>query len=517
MEYFNSVCSKMKKRIGTESREVVKEELNEIFEFYYKAVKDKKSKYFIQLACLDLFILYAQKYACIETFTNVIRFIEKDKARGSISDSYPYQFRMIYGESLFGLYNAQRSGDNYRSSKDEVHELLLAKCQVLKAFQLVVGDDQYSAEKMSNTVVLLSGIFAHLHRWFEPFYYLGFSEKVIKNNPNVFYIKARILTEIMQKTCLDYNGLLLLKIIDNSKLAIKYQKFENHPQKDQLNEIIKDCLERLKDGDQSIKELKSEHGRISNNLKDYTPYESFCLNNQMYMNEHSIFCSCSRALKDDLTIETLHEHTKIEWVKEYERILDGLVSDFIVSRNLFYKSQEKTNMYGFPSERLGRKNGRDNLKKSLLKSSFKQAYSILDQIGFATLKVFDIDYEKKLEEIGEGDTMLYFLNIWKKPLFGEEHYNQNFYLTSLYSIAKDLDKTKYSALSEFKLIRNSMEHKIIEFGAEKKRISGNHWIYETEDIQFKTKSLLVLTKSAILTFKNIIRHQSKKYHKDERH
>ena len=66
----------------------------------------------------------------------------------------------------------------------------------------------------------------------------------------------------------------------------------------------------------------------------------------------------------------------------------------------------------------------------------------------------------------------------------------NFYLISLYSISKDLDNTKFSALKEFKQVRNAMEHKIFKISSEEDS-NLKKGIYNRNELIQKTKLLLL--------------------------
>ena len=100
--------------------------------------------------------------------------------------------------------------------------------------------------------------------------------------------------------------------------------------------------------------------------------------------------------------------------------------------------------------------------------------------------------------------------MWDLELITDEHYLDNFYLVSLRSIAKDLDRSEYSALREFKFIRNKLEHDslIIIHDEKLKGHFKETSSFLKKDLIEKTLLLLMLTKSAMLTFTYFLRRQS---------
>src|SRR5690606_24835999 len=211
--------------------------------------------------------------------------------------------------------------------------------------------------------------------------------------------------------------------------------------------------------------LRNQHRRIAEKKRNRNRYFSYCVENQLFINEHALFCGCGRSVGDSLEIKTLHSHTQLEWVKKFEKLLDCLIADYSIARyNLFQSESDSEPAPFFKKESL--KSNAESLRKdSLIKNSFKICYSILDQISYGILGALEIDVDELLNKQVESEENkkinIYFLNMWDLCKFSVEDFRNNLYLISLYSIAKDLDRTDYSALKSFKEIRNAMEHKIL--------------------------------------------------------
>jgi hypothetical protein len=277
-------------------------------------------------------------------------------------------------------------------------------------------------------------------------------------------------------------------------------------QKLELERIESECRKFLSKNKQPIKVLRNHKIQASETYNNLKNYKKFCAVNQLFLNEHSYFCNCKESTKDNLQIRTNHAHTQIEWVIQFQKLIDNLSIDFAIARYNYYCSLDGTKVSGFT-------NRIENIKNGLLKNSFKTLYSILDQIAHGVFQVMEIDFENKLKikfPDEKEKPKLYFLNMWDYGLFDEKHFIDNYYLISLYSITKDFDRSKFSALSEFKNIRNSMEHKIMHIVDESasNAFQNSDFIYKREVLLEKTKILMMLTKSAIYSFTYLIRRQS---------
>lgn len=475
---------------------------------------DDNTKLELRLMIFETLNYYAQQYQNAVTFQNIIREFENKDFKEKLFGKFPVASKLICAETLFQYYNLiKHQPPLFSLEKTEL--IIKAKSYLWKIYiHSIEKKITISNANLSHCLTLLAGCLTELSRWFEPLYLLNIAKSNLSHNPNIEYLRAFLLQAIKEKTCLDYNYLLLLKIIDSCKENIK-QSHSLSQQKNQMIELETECRTFLKSKKVVIEKLRKHKNNVVKSYKNYNPYRKFCLENQLYLNEHSFFCNCSKATRDNIVIKTNHTHTTIEWVAKFEKQIDLLASDFIVGRQNYYNSLDATKIPHFRVNAIKRNDSNQNIKIALLKNSFKTFYSILDQISYGIFKVLEIDFEKKLKEQDKekkGIPKLYFLKMWDYELFEENHFENNFYLTSLYSIAKDLDKTDYAALKEFKEIRNAIEHKIlfiVENEKQKKEYAKTDLVFTKEEILEKTRILMILTKSAIFSFTYLIRRQSK--------
>lgn len=498
--------------IRTEPKENVKDALNAFQFAVINANLPENIALQSNLLFLDTLGFYAQQYSSKETFQNILNTFENSPVKDKFFSKFPVLSKMIYAENLFKYYSLIKT-DEPLFSFEKTDLLIKAKAYLWKIYiNHIDKKNVISNLELSHVLSILSISLAELSRWFEPLHYLNTAKGQLKNNPNIEYLQAIVLNSLKDKTCIEYNTQLLLRIIDSCMDSKKQVKIET-PQKNQLSDIEKKCRQFLYSKKIKLKSLRSHKRRVANSALKYNSYRKFCLENQLFLNEHSFFCNCSLALRDTISIETNHAHTKIAWVKPFEELINLFTYDFVVAREAFYDSLDQTKIPQVRLRDIGRKEPITGVKNALLKNSFKTLYSILDQIAQGIFEVMGIDPKIKLETKYPNEKerpKIYFLNMWDLELFEDSHFLENFYLISLYSITKDLDHSKYASLKEFRTIRNSMEHKslIIKDGKTvSEELQGE--FYSKENLLEKTKILMALTKSAILSFTYLVRRQSK--------
>jgi LA2681-like HEPN len=495
-------------REGTD-KEKIKDSLNVFFLASIQSQKDEDVKLEVQLIFFSVLNGYAQQYDSKETYRNIIKAFENEELKQKLFTKFTSRAKIIYAETLF-MYHSLLKSESPFYSAEKTQLLIEAKSHIWKVFINHINGTRLNKTDLSECLILLSSILIELSRWYEGLYYLDVAKSHLDHNPNIEYLRANLIDSMKDKTCLDGNYLLILRIIESCNEAIKLPNIMKE-QKEQLIKMETAARKFLSDKEITLKKLRIHKGKIAKSFNKYNHYKKFCLENQIFLNEHSFFCTCKLSLKDSLKIETAHKHTKIEWVQQFEKIINVLVSDFIIARHNFYYSQDKISLPGFNIRLMQRKNSTDEIKKALLKNSFKVLYSLLDQIGFGIFKVLEIDFDSKLKTQSEEGKIpkLDFLKMWDEnyKLFNEEHFANNFYLNSLYSIAKDLDKSKSAALRGFKEIRNALEHRLLFVTDSASNPSVLE--YSKQDLTEKTKILMHLTKSAIYSFTYLIRVQSK--------
>jgi len=502
----------IKSTILKTGKDEIKSRVNSLGEITSTHKYRKKIDLELQVLFLDFLVDYAIYYNSQETFENIIIQLDKEELKQQLSSSYPVMYKKIYAISLIGRFNVFLHHSHDKFPLGKLNDLLKAKYLLTT---LVVNhiEDKHRLEDFTyqNCLNALSTLLLQIKRWSEALYYLNsLNAKSIQFQAN--YLKAIALNSIREETCLNYNGLLLLSIIDCSSTFKPINAIPNPDQKIQMETLNKEIRRFCRENSISISELRIHNKKSTDKkIKDYKNYVS---KNDLYLNEHSFFCDCNQSLKDNLEIETNHKHTKVEWLKKYCKTLEIIKSSFILSRAQFYKSFSKKGLHGY---NLTSSKNKKEFRNTLLKSSFRGLYSILDQIGISVLDALNIDHKSILLERGT-EKHIYFLNMWDLNLIEEKEIRRNPFIFTLFSIAKDLDRTKLAALKSFKNIRNSIEHKILVIDDNQiENKKGDYYYLPYDLLKKRTLILLRLTRSAIFTYTYFLRWESRFKMKSEDH
>src|SRR5690606_28118060 len=152
-----------------------------------------------------------------------------------------------------------------------------AKYYVLKAYsQAIEGKNRLDENEFSYCLVLLAACFMHLSRWFEPIFYLNKLKKLDDDDPNFDYLTALNLEALKDKSCLDYNGQLLLKIHDCCVRTIENSKIDSRA-KVSAKEILDKCASDIQKAKLNIKTLRNQHRRIAEKKRNRNRYFSYCV------------------------------------------------------------------------------------------------------------------------------------------------------------------------------------------------------------------------------------------------
>lgn len=256
----------------------------------------------------------------------------------------------------------------------------------------------------------------------------------------------------------------------------------------------------------------------------HSNYRKFCLKYSLCLSEHSLYCNCIGADKDNLTIPKSSAPIGGEHIPKMELRLNRMKSEYALARLLYYESLEinRENWNPFDNEVSFTELYEDEavgLRPEMLRTSFRLCFGILDKIARAVSEFFSLS---------DPNESIVFESFWrprgkrlnKKQQERWDKINsiENFSLLALYSQATDLN-SKEGEWSNFKKWRNYLEHESLIltrtsnkpldiYGALKKssRIIRVNYL----EFQEKTLHLLQLTRSAISNFVFCVRMEGEK-------
>lgn len=415
-----------------------------------------------------------------------------------------------YATSLSTLYSFKRIKNSDYLLPVNAELLIKAKKQFWIAIRASNGEAKL--EMMVN----LAHVLSDCHRITECLYLY---DKVIEEQadfPQANYSKAKSL-EYLNELTSGYTINLLYEVFNHYKVA---------------SESEGDCHPSLKEDAKSkrenVKELLSEHGYSELNITEdrakslqefssHSKKRQFYIKNGLALSEHSLYCGCNGAARDNLTILKSSAHMGGEFVPRLEHVLNQLKSEYFKARELFYNSQfkaddkYKNDNYELCLTDLGdfEING---LRAEDLRLAFKACYSVLDKIALSVCEHFGFAVDKSEK--------VYFESFWRKQQMRWEEINaieNSPSLFALYFQSTDLDSKK-GEWKDFKKWRNAMEHGYFvlisgENSTAPYGILDRHFrVVHVEYDLFKdrTAELLRFVRSAIFNFTFCIRQEADK-------
>lgn len=423
------------------------------------------------------------------------------------------------GNGKSGLFSIQRTKPGFRFNPKNIDVLTEAKNHYWRAYKLLRKTD---IELKMRLLTNLANTLDTSGRIVES---LQYYDQVIKNvpgfpNANAGRAEALIwLNEISGSLSINQ----VRQAINNLTIAITStdvpDRYVNHwkSKRDSLQYQLEKIGYTETDVVHDLNLTKKESDSHSN-------YRKFCLDHYLCLSEHSLYCRCIGADRDNLTIPKASGPIGGKNIPIMELRLNRIKSEYALARLLFYESrginQKRWEAYNkeliftdlYEDEAVGH-------RPEMLRTSFRLCFGILDKIAHALCEFFDLS---------DPNEPLSFERFWrprgkklsKKQQERWEKINQieNFAMIALYSQASDLNSV-YGEWGAFKKWRNALEHEsliLTKFSDKPMDIYGvlkgssRVLIVNYEEFQSKTLQLLQLARSAIFNFVFCVRMEGEK-------
>jgi tetratricopeptide (TPR) repeat protein len=304
-----------------------------------------------------------------------------------------------------------------------------------------------------------------------------------------------------------YENVLLSKEIPPIWVDHYRNQVDFHQNK--INEACKDA--GIEPDLHDSEKTKAEYDELSS-------YRKFCLDNNLSLSEHGLYCPCVGSSRDNLTIPTAGGVVG-DFVIPMEMVLNRLKSEFSFARHLYFEYLTKEKDYEllhdscfselFNDELLG-------IDVEKLRTAFRSCFGILDKIGIAICELLDLY---------PPNGKVYFQSFWqldhdsRRELF---NHNKSPGLLALYSIATDLNERKDGEWSFLKQLRNDLEHEFVVVHKsdnpsdiyESYEFMGNIVFIKEDNFIEHLRRLLQLTRSAIFSFVFTVRDKALNEKKD---
>lgn len=233
-------------------------------------------------------------------------------------------------------------------------------------------------------------------------------------------------------------------------------------------------------------------------------FRKFCLDSNLSLSEHGLYCKCSGSARDNLTIPT-SSGISGDFVIPMEMVLNRIKSEFSFARRLFYEYKSRDDRFELLHESCFSELFNDELlgiEVEKLRTAFRLCFGILDKIAVAICELYDLY---------PPSNNVSFQSFWQ---LGQSDRRQKFEkvktpgLLALYSIATDLNERKDGEWSFFKDWRNDLEHKflVVHTADVPSDIYNSYDFFkdikfiQEEDFVLHLEQLLQITRSAIFSF-----------------
>ena len=423
------------------------------------------------------------------------------------------------GNAKSGLFRIQKIDPTFKFNPKNIGMLTETKNHYWRAYKLLPKDDiEFRKQLLTNLANALDASCRVVEA-------LQYYDQVISEDPEFPQANASRGEALiwLNHICGSYSVNQIWQAMNNFAIAAKSKNVPDwyirqwEAKRDRLqNKLEKHgCTE--KDIEHDIELTRTE-------ADSHSDYRKFCLKHSLCLSEHSLYCNCIGADRDNLTIPKTSGPIGGDDVPRMELRLNRIKSEYAIARLLFYESseinQKKWEPYNkevsftelYEDEAVGH-------RPEMLRTSFRLCFGILDKIAHAVSELFDLS---------DPDEPLAFERFWrprgkglsKKQKGRWEKINQieNFPLLALYSQATDLN-SQAGEWGNFKDWRNALEHEslILTQSSDKPldiygALASSPRILKVNYTEFREKTLhlLQLTRSAIFNFVFCVRIEGEK-------
>ena len=288
--------------------------------------------------------------------------------------------------------------------------------------------------------------------------------------------------------------------------------------RDVATEMHDHTAKRLSGTGYSAQAVGQEAVGAKREAAQHSAYRQFTLQHHLGLSEHSLYCHCNGARRDDLMIATARDLVAGDKVPRLEHILNRLKAEYATARHLYHQAttdqradlheQEITYAELLEGETL-------SINTELLRTSFRLCLGILDKLALGICELYDV---------ADPTEKLYFESFWQPNVKRGKASTRwdtlaaksgNPSLVALYSQATDLRSDGEWSL--FKAWRNDLEHRFLSLTSEATPtdiLKAREGTFETrcvtvQEFTERTLQLLQFTRSAIFNFTFCARRESR--------
>lgn len=445
---------------------------------------------------------FSNKKSIAEEGLNI--FINNKEDILTISTESSYYYNLANGMSAVVNFNSRDD-----ANIDTFIKLNEVKNNYWKSYIFSRQEGDVHPELMVN----LGNALKRQHRISESMDYYDQAIAIDDSIPQAWVNRSETL-ELLNDLSTTYTLKMLREVIRGYQCAINTGKcipewIATYQRKIKYNEdlLADSCIDDVEDVGTDERLTREEYEALSH-------YQKFCIDNNLMLSEHSLYCNCYASSKDNITIATAEKGVFGDFIVPMEMVLNRLKAEYSLARKMFFEYKFGSEFFDADSEVCYSElyNGEilyENVEK--LRISFRSCFGILDKIAVALCKLFDLKPDRG---------HIYFHNFWQiRDEKRKDKINKinNKGLFGLFSIAMDLND-KNGELAFFREWRNDLEHKLLVIH-EKGMLIDLYDSYKFfDDVKFIEKEefeqhllqLMKIVKSAIILFMLTVRIEGKR-------
>lgn len=422
----------------------------------------------------------------------------------TITNKSSYYYNVANGMSAVLDFNPRDDADI-----DSFIKLNEVKNNYWKAYKFSREEGEVHPELMIN----LANALKRQYRISESMDYYEQAISIDDSIPQAWVNRSETL-ELLNELSATYTYKMVKEIIRGYECAINTEKcisswIATYQRKIKYNEDILEacCIDTIEDIGTDEKLTREEYDALSQ-------YQKFCIDNNLMLSDHSLYCSCYASSKDNITIATTEKGVFGNFIVPMEMVLNRLKAEYSLARKMFFEYKVGSEFFYEDSEVCYSElyNGEilyENVEK--LRVAFRSCFGVLDKIAVALCKLFDLKPERG---------HIYFHSFWQiRDEKRKDKINEinNKGLFGLFSIAMDLND-KNGELAFFRDWRNDLEHKLLVIH-EEGMLTDLYNSYdffdevkyiEKEEFEQHLLQLMKIVKSAIILFVFTVRIEGKR-------
>jgi tetratricopeptide (TPR) repeat protein len=339
------------------------------------------------------------------------------------------------------------------------------------------------------------------------FYY----EVAIRKNPEIAeaHLNRSECLEWLNRISGTYSNKLLWEELDGYEKAAHYELLTASKRR-QVESRIERLNAHLFDNENDRREMECSLSQDEEEFNSLSEYRKWTLKEYLSLTEHGLYCWCSGAASDNLTIPLTSTAVGGAFVPKMELYLNRIKSEYCLARSLYSAGTggSTPNDVDLDVRYSDLRNGEiTGTSVEHIRTAFRLCFGILDKIANAVCDLFQVCTPRE---------NLYFDSFWRSKeqrweVLGK---SQNPGLIALYAIATDLNQQS-GELRLLKQWRNLLEHGmlVVVDGPDLDPYHSYETVKETCRVklgvfQSTAIDLLRLTRAAIFSFVWTVRNEA---------